>query len=887
MNRIDPPDSNPAHTVGETLLGRFRVERILGHGGMGEVLLARDTLLDRRVALKRLRPGGEAGGRRSAMLKEARRASQVNDRRIAAIHDVLELDDDLLLVMEYVDGITLRARMKEPVPIAEFWRIAGESAGAVAAAHAHGVIHRDIKPENLMLTGNGQIKVLDFGIARRADAPAGGPTGDATTMTAEGRPAMIAGTPQYMAPEALYGGRIDARTDIFSLGTVFYELLAGENPFAARSFDAVLERVMTLVPPSPRERNPEVSEALAGVIARMMAKDPAQRIPSCDEVVAVLEEARLGQAPAPAGLAARPAARGKLWPRLRRFSFVAAIAALAGGGWATWRAMAVSIDPERRNLAVLAPVTPGASEEFAAFSVGAMDRLAARLRKHQEEPGVQVASFQTGLDEHVGTAADARKVLGTDLAAIATLEQRPDAFRARLELWDTARGRRIAAHAIEAPVASPFEFLDRVYREFASMLRLRTRAGDAGGEIGVRGAGTLRFLLQGIGRLRSAARADQARRAADDLELACRTEPDAPAALAWLATAELRSFELGDSSRIANAEAAAREAVRRDSTRVEGQRILGRVLLVRKENAGALAALQRAFALDPTDDDTPPRLGSAYRRAGAPEKERELFLSVIARRPHCWQPYWWLANWHHRRGNVDTSIDAYRQMVRSAPVYDKGYANLGGLLVLRGDYAAAIDTLKRSVALRPTKVAFDNLGTAYFNSGRLDAAVDAYNQAFQFGFAEYDEWLNLGDAYYWLRNRHDQALQAYTQSVRLGRERLAARARIGNSFDAMTVANLSTVFPKLGQPDSARVYMARALAADSANPMVQMCAAITCRQLGDSARANAWLARAVEGGYPVPWLRDSPVFQEWRRESGFQSLIAGAGTATGQASSPN
>jgi serine/threonine-protein kinase len=182
------------------ILGRFRVERILGHGGMGEVLLAHDTLLNRRVALKRLRPDDSAGtNRRGAVLKEARRAGQITDRRIAAIYDVLESDDDVLIVMEYVDGTTLRERMSSPMPLDEFWTLSAQCVEAVGAAHTHGIIHRDIKPENLMLTGHGEIKILDFGIARRVET-ADGPIAPNTTSTTLGRAPVGAGTPQYMSP---------------------------------------------------------------------------------------------------------------------------------------------------------------------------------------------------------------------------------------------------------------------------------------------------------------------------------------------------------------------------------------------------------------------------------------------------------------------------------------------------------------------------------------------------------------------------------------------------------------------------------------------------------------------------------------------------------------
>jgi tetratricopeptide (TPR) repeat protein len=327
-------------------------------------------------------------------------------------------------------------------------------------------------------------------------------------------------------------------------------------------------------------------------------------------------------------------------------------------------------------------------------------------------------------------------------------------------------------------------------------------------------------------------------------------------------------------------------AVDRDSARAEACWSLADVLAHEDDKEGALAAFRRALDADPTDDRVALRLARTYAQLGQPEKEKDTYLTTIASRPHCWQPYWWLATWYSRRGQVDDAIGAYRDMIRRAPDLYRGYGSLGGILVLQGEYDRAIDTLRISIALRPSVVGFENLGTAYFNSGRLEQAIDAYNQSFQFGFADYLLWLNLGDAYYWLRGRSDQAAEAYTQAVRMGREENASRGHGGRTFDVMIPANLSTVFPKIGQPDSARAYLQRALRADSTNARVQCCAALTFWQLGDRRRAVAWLERAVQNGYPAAWLRDSPVFEEWREEEGFRALIAGEDPRTQRSANP-
>ena len=271
------------------ILGRYRIEKTLGRGGMGEVLLAHDELLNRPVALKRLDPqGDDRDARRRGILREARRASAISDRRIASIYDVVDLDDEVVLVMEYVDGVTLRRRMADPVPIEEFWNLATQCVEGVAAAHAHGVIHRDIKPENFMVTPAGQVKVLDFGIAKRADVD-----GETTTTTgSDSRSGRVAGTPHYMAPEAHLGGAVDERTDIFSLGVVFYELLTSRRPFEGGNYAVVVNQVLNTPPPPVATLNPAVGWELSRVVDGMLAKNQADRIPSAAELLRRMKSAR-------------------------------------------------------------------------------------------------------------------------------------------------------------------------------------------------------------------------------------------------------------------------------------------------------------------------------------------------------------------------------------------------------------------------------------------------------------------------------------------------------------------------------------------------------------------------------------------------------------------
>ena len=249
-----------------TMVGRFAVRARLGAGGMGEVYLADDTKLKRPVALKRMAPRLCADELyRQRFLKEAERASSLSDPRIAAIHDILEERNEVFLVMEYVEGVTLRQRLKGRLEVEEFLPVAVQCAEALAAAHEKAIVHHDIKPENIMVTPSGRVKILDFGIAKRMPMPKeGGITASLVTFSSP-----LSGTPAYMAPEVLLEKEADARVDTFSLGVVFYEALSGRNPFRADTLVATIDRILHTDPESLAQVNPSVPPELAHIVARI------------------------------------------------------------------------------------------------------------------------------------------------------------------------------------------------------------------------------------------------------------------------------------------------------------------------------------------------------------------------------------------------------------------------------------------------------------------------------------------------------------------------------------------------------------------------------------------------------------------------------------------
>jgi serine/threonine-protein kinase len=287
-----------------THLGHYIVREELGRGGMGVVYVAEDTRLERRVALKLLRPEvTESADRRARFQREAKAAAALNHPNIVHLYSVDESDHQLFLTMELVEGRSLREILSTgvPLPLARFLAFSLQLAEGLASAHAAGILHRDLEPANVMITGDDRVKILDFGLAKLLTTTAGW---DRETMVEESG-GMALGTIGYMSPEQALGKTLDARSDLFSLGVVLFEMATGRAPFVGATPAAVLDQLLNQRPSSPHVLNPGLPASLSGVIERAMEKDPANRHGSALEL---LDDLKRIDPAEPIGPASRPVA---------------------------------------------------------------------------------------------------------------------------------------------------------------------------------------------------------------------------------------------------------------------------------------------------------------------------------------------------------------------------------------------------------------------------------------------------------------------------------------------------------------------------------------------------------------------------------------------------
>jgi serine/threonine protein kinase len=264
----------------DAVIGQYRIVSEIGAGGMGKVYRAIDTKLDRHVAIKVLRP--ELLRNRDKVRRfrqEAKAASSLNHPSIVTVLDVGEMKDSNgeavdFIVMELVDGESLGQKLRQRLPLNRRLELVARIADGMVVAHAAGVIHRDLKPDNILVTNEGQPKIVDFGLAKltQPELLATGESTDTLLLTAS-RDGMVLGTVGYMSPEQVEGRDVDHRSDIFSLGCILYEVVAGQRAFDSDSAVATLHKILKEDPPPLRRRNPSLPHALEHIVQRCLAKD--------------------------------------------------------------------------------------------------------------------------------------------------------------------------------------------------------------------------------------------------------------------------------------------------------------------------------------------------------------------------------------------------------------------------------------------------------------------------------------------------------------------------------------------------------------------------------------------------------------------------------------
>ena len=671
-----------------TSLGRYEIRSKIGEGGMGEVYLAQDHKLDRKVALKIL-PADVAvhPDRMKRFVREAKAASALNHPNIITIYEIDEAGSARFIATEFIEGETLRKRLRRgQITLSEALAVTTQVASALAAAHQAGIIHRDIKPENVMLRADGLVKVLDFGLVKLTAGARSDPE-DETRIQSETEPGMIMGTVAYMSPEQARGLPVDQRTDVWSLGVMLYEMISGRQPFSGETTSDTVANILRNEP-EPLHMS-ELPTDVARIVGKMLDKNPETRYATITDVVVDLK-----------GLQKRIEFEAELWrtplPKARaqaQTQMIDSAAVRADEGF--W-------------VAVLHFKYRGANAELETLAEGLSEDIVTGLSRFSY---LRVIAHSSTL-RFTSEATDIRSVgneLGARYVMEGSLRQAGAKLRLAVQLVDAKTGAHLWAENYERTFdpESIFELQDELVprivstvadphgvllRSLSEAVRNRTPDQLSPYEAVLRSFGyTARLTPEELAIARSG------------VELAVEKAPayaDAWAMLALLCTHEYaQGFDLQSDS-LTRGATAAQCAVEAGPSNHFAWYALAQARFFQKELQGFRDAAERAVALNPMDGATIASIGEMLIFVGDGERGLQLSGSAKQLNPH-YPGWYWYANFYHAYQQKDyRSALGFARKV-NLPGHWAQYMMIAAACGQLGDGEAAGKALRSLIDLRP------------------------------------------------------------------------------------------------------------------------------------------------------------------------------------------
>lgn len=833
-------------SVGQ-ILGHYRIVEHVGAGGMGVVFRAHDEQLDRDVALKilpELSLLSEAARRQ--FRREALTLAKITNPFVAMAFDFGHDQGLDYLVTEFVPGLTLEAKLAgRPLPESDVLQLGKQMAAGLEAAHRVGVIHRDLKPGNIKVTPDGQLKILDFGLAyllkTETEATATAPLTDTYSD---------AGTLPYMAPEQIKGHKPDERADVWSAGAVLYEMSTGKRPFGDSSGAQLIAAILEHAPSPPREVNAKVSADLEHVILRALQKDPRERYQSAGDLRIDLARLVTGTQVVWQRHTKRKWIYWVIAPTL-----VAAILTIVH----FWRTTTV---PEERMMAVLPFESLGKDAPGNALGLGLTETVTSKLVEAVNGGHLQIVSTRELVTQGVRTSEQARREFGSDLVLEGSLQQEGSRIRVTWALVDPRTHTQIAANTITGSTDDIFGLQDNLFIEILERLPVIAGSKKTRASSPETVPAAYDYYLRGRGYLEDYQKADNIESAIDQFQRAVEVDKNYAPAYAAMGLAYAAGVRWKNQGKewIENARTRCDRALAITPQLAEGHTCLGDVYYSTGNYDEAVKEFQRSLDLDHNSDETLRLLADSYEKQGKVSEAEQVYQKAIQIRPNYWRVYSSFGAFYFDRGRYLDAEHQFQQALKLAPLNVRSYSNLGATYLYLGQYQLGVETLQKGIKLRPTFESYGNLGACLFYMRQYEEAASSLQEAMKIDPNDWLNWGNLGDALYQIPARRQEALEAYHKAVVLAKARLEV-----NPKDGFVLAFMANYYAMLDDEQQAHNQLRRALEIAPADPEVLFRAAILHNHFADRQKALKFLEKAAACGYSPTIIRDTPDF-DWLRQ---------------------
>lgn len=865
------------------IVSHYRVVERLGSGGMGVVYKALDLRLERTVALKFLNSEVAVSAKdRAQLLQEARSASALDHPNIGIIHGIEETGDGhVFIVMAHYDGETLAQRLLRcgSLPLPEALDFAVQIASGLSAAHARNVVHRDVKPSNILITTGDVAKIVDFGLAR-------------IIASASATQSHVSGSLPYMAPEQILAEPVGPSCDVWALGIVTVQMVAGIHPFARENANAMTFAILN----QPPEGIDKTHVALRPLLYRALSKDPAYRGASADEMLTALEGARNNLAAAQAQTSAkqlipiprRPTSELRqsierastprwattskqrplvAWITLAALGLLAIVFALLP--WVRQRIAA----PWTRgpiHIAVLPFDNVGNHPENDVVVQGLMDSLAGKLANFDagKRPLWVVPASEIRRRKITDPTA-ALKQLRATLVVKGSVARDGQDVHLNVNLIDTKNLRQIGSADLEDPAGDLATLQNEAVSRIAIFLNLSLPPGNPRNPTGATNAAAYEDYLKAVGYMERHDKPGRLDLAIAALKNSVHTDPRFALGYAQLGEAYRLKYQLDHNETwLQQAQANCQKAVELDNRMPAVYVTLGYLHEAAAKHDLALHEFQRALDLDPTNAAALSGLASAYEHSGRIADAEAAFQKAIALRPDDWDGYNGLGNFYDRHGKYDDAVTAFRKAIDLTPDNTQAYLNLGAVYLDIGDAKSlplAEQALKKSIELSPSYQAYANLGNLYSLQQRYAESAAATEKALQLNDRDYLVWDNLVAAYEWLKNpgKADAARQRMLP--------LVEQAVVLRPQDAVAQSMLAKIYAKDQAEDKAlgRAKTALALAPDDPNVLSNISEAYEL--MHDRRHALEYLGKALHNGLAMSQVRADPDLHELLKDPHFHA----------------